>query len=493
MRRGESSPPFPLSHLPTRPSPGVGDPRRAAAAESEPGGWQTSPLSRREAGGRWERGKGGEAAKPYPMYVRNPLRLLAATILIVFCGCARDRASGPLPQDAYVWQRAWTPAVRDAAGKASDFQVLVILAAEVDLSTRPPRIARPGIAWDDLKGRPVGLALRIGRFQGWGGGTGRFADDPETVRLLADLAGELTAQARSRGLDLREIQLDYDCPESKIADYPVLVEAVERQVGSVPVTITALPSWLRHERAFRKLAQAADGFVLQVHSLQVPQQRGRPFALVDPEAARRAVEDAGGAGRLFRVALPTYAYAVVRDKKGDLLGVVAEGGIGSGGTGLPEVASDPEAMAGLVREWTRDRPRELAGLIWYRLPVEGDTRNWSPATLRAVMAGRAPRSELRTEIQSLRPGLAEILLVNRGEAALSWPSPLHIRWDSDNLIAADGIAGYRLLRTGPREARLEKPPDAARALQPGERRIVAWLRFLGSTEVHVEIPSSPTG
>lgn len=411
--------------------------------------------------------------------------------MIVLGACARDRASGPLPQDAYVWQRSWAPAVREAVGKASDFQTLVVLAAEVDLSTQPPRISRPGIAWEELKGRPVGLALRIGRFQGWGGGTGRFADDPETVRLLAGLAGDLAKGASSRGLDLREIQLDYDCPESKLADYPVLIEAVKRQVRPSRVTITALPSWLRHERVFRKLAQATDGFVLQVHSLQVPAQRGSPFVLVDPESARRAVESAAGAGRLFRVALPTYAYAVVRNKKGDLLGVVSEG---APARGLQEVASDPKAMAGLVRTWTRDRPRELAGLIWYRLPVEGDTRNWAPVTLRAVMAGRAPRSELRTEIRSPQPGLAEILLVNRGEAALPWPSLLHIRWDSDTLIAADGIAGYRLLRTGPREARLARPPDAARALRPGERRIVAWLRFprfSDTTEVHVEIPSSP--
>lgn len=422
--------------------------------------------------------------------MRTPARQLAAAVLILLGACAPERASGPLPQEAYVWQRAWTPAVRQAVGKASDFQTLVVLAAEVDLSTRPARVARPGVAWDDLKGRPVGLALRIGRFQGWGGGTGRFADDPETVRLLADLAWELAARARSHALDLREIQLDYDCPESKLADYPVLVDAVKQRVAPVPVTITALPSWLRHERVFRKLARAANGFVLQVHSLQVPAQPGSPFALVDPGAARRAVEDAAGAGRLFRVALPTYGYGVVRDKEGDLLGVVAEGASGSG---LPEVVSDPKSMAGLVRDWTRDRPRELAGLIWYRLPVDGDTRNWPPATLRAVMAGRAPRSELRTEIQNLRPGLAEILLVNRGETALPWPSPLHIRWGSDTLIAADAIAGYRLLRTGPREARLERLPDAVRALRPGERRIVAWLRFQGTAEVHVEIPSLPAG
>ncbi len=190
------------------------------------------------------------------------------SFLSLALACSRGRASGPLPQEAYVWQRAWTPAVREAVGRAADFRSLVVLGAEVDLSTRPFRIARPAIAWDVLKGRPVGLALRIGRFHGWGGGTGRFADEPETVRLLAGLAGDLAREARSHKLDLLEIQLDYDCPESKLADYPVLVEAVGRAVAPTPVTLTALPSWLRNERAFKKLARNADGFVLQVHFLR---------------------------------------------------------------------------------------------------------------------------------------------------------------------------------------------------------------------------------
>jgi len=38
------------------------------------------------------------------------------------------------------------------------------------------------------------------------------------------------------------------------------------------------------------------------------------------------------------------------------------------------------AAAGLVREWTRERPEELAGILWYRLPVAGDRLNWPMPT-----------------------------------------------------------------------------------------------------------------
>jgi len=402
---------------------------------------------------------------------------------------ARERASGPLPQEAYVWQRAWTPAVREAVGQTSDFAILVVLAAEVDLSQAPPRISRAGIDWPTLReaGRPVGLALRIGRFQGWGGGTGKFAEDPQTVRLLASLAAEMAAQADSQGIDLREIQLDYDCPESKLADYPVLIEEVRRSVAPTPVTITALPSWLRHQRAFRNLSRKADGVVLQVHSLRAPSKPGERIPLVDPEDAVRAVEKAARAGRPFRVALPTYAYGAVFDPRGNVVGLAAEGT--GGAPNASDTAADPEAMAGLVRGWTADRPRELSGLIWYRLPTSADTRNWPRTTLNAVMAGRAPRREIRTSLRRPDPALVEIDLVNSGEAEVLLPSPVHIRWDSDNLIVADGLTGYRLLRAGPREIRMEGP-DPIRSLRPGERRTIAWLRFRGPAEVHVEIPSS---
>jgi hypothetical protein len=386
--------------------------------------------------------------------------LLSLALLAPACQ-PRERAAGPLPQEAYVWQRAWTPAVREAVGQASDFAGLTVLAAEIDLSHSPLRAFRVGIDWQALRdaGRPVGLALRIGRFQGWGRGTGRFEDEPETVRRLADLAGELAKQARSHGLELQEIQIDYDCPESKLSDYPVLIEAVRRSVAPAPVTVTALPSWLRHQRAFRNLSRQADGVVLQVHSL-------RPPDLVDPGEAARAVEEAAKAGRPFRVALPTYSHAVTK------------------------TSADPDALAGLVRRWTADRPPELAGLIWYRLPVASDTRNWPRATLKAVMAGRAPRREIRTLLRRPGPALVEIDVLNTGEAEVPLPSPVDLRWDSDTLLAADSLFGYRLLPLGPREARLESP-EPIRSLRPGERRTIAWLRFQGFPEVHVEIPPSP--
>jgi hypothetical protein len=399
-------------------------------------------------------------------------------LFAVLAGCS-ERISGPLPQEAYVWQRAWTPEVRASLSQTSSLAALVILAAEVDLSTDPPRVTR--VTYDaDALSRPVGLAVRIGRFKRRDGATHRFSERPDLTEHLADLARRLVADARKRGIEIREFQLDYDCPESRLDDYPILVQAVREAVAPVPVTITALPSWLRHRRDLKRLLRETDGWVLQVHSLEPPRRPDAPPEICDPEAARRAVETAAGFRKPLRVALPSYSYLVAFTPGGDLLGVSAEGPLPSWPSGvLVRIArSDPDAIAGLVHGWTADRPEELAGLIWYRLPVEGDRLNWPWPAFRAVQAGRAPKRNLQVLPRSAGPGLFEIDLENRGEAEAGWPVHIELTWEEGNLLASDGLAGYRVIRMGPNKLRLERsttPWD--RPLRPKDRRTVGWLRF----------------
>lgn len=407
---------------------------------------------------------------------------VVAVLAVLWLGKGGQRTTGPLPQEAYVWQRAWGPEVRDSLVRAPELARFVILAAEVDLSTDPPRVSRAAYDAEALKaaGRPVGLAVRIGRFARRGGDTRRFAETPELTERLAGLARRLVGDARKRGIEIQEFQLDYDCPESRLDDYPVLVRAVRENVAPVPVTITALPSWLRHRRDLGRLLDAADGWVLQVHSLEPPRRPDATIELCDSTAARRSVEAAARFRKRFRVALPTYSYLVAFAPTGDLLGISAEGPLPSWPRGvLVRVArSDPDALAGLLRAWTADRPEELAGVIWYRLPVAGDRLNWPWPAFQAVRAGRPPRRDLQVLYRVPEPGLVEIDLVNAGEAEAGWPVIVRLSWTDGDLLAVDGLAGYQVLRTGPRELRLERtttPWD--RPIRPGERRRVGWLRF----------------
>ncbi|MFL6196354.1 MAG: DUF3142 domain-containing protein [Thermoanaerobaculia bacterium] len=419
---------------------------------------------------------------------RHGREAAALLLFALLAACGPERASGPLRQEAYVWQRSWSPAVRASVLQARDFARLVVLAAEVDLRGRSPRVVR--IPLDSAlraSGRPVGAALRVTAF------SSRFADEPRIARLLADLARSVTAEARSRGLRLSEVQIDYDCPESKLEDYAALLPALREAVAPVPVTITALPAWMRQRRAFGGLIRAADGYVLQVHSLTPPAGPGAEIVLCDPHAARGWIEEAARFGRPFRVALPTYGYAAAFNSKGKLLGLSAEGPLLSWPEGitLRAARTDPGAMAGLVRGWTTDRPAALAGILWYRLPVATDRLNWTLPTLRAVSRGETPRADVRAQVREPEPGLVEIDLLNLGTAD-SAPPPVSIRWRGSRLIAADGLAGYRVLDAGPSAARLDAASRGG-VLRPGDRRTAAWLRFATRTEVHVELtePGDP--
>jgi hypothetical protein len=100
---------------------------------------------------------------------------------------------------------------------------------------------------------------------------------------------------------------------------------------------------------------------------------------------------------------------------------------------------------------------------------------------------------LHAETRTPEPGLVEIDLVNAGDADSPWPPAVQVRWKNDEFLAADALAGYAMRREGAREVELGRPGSARnRRLQPGDRRVVAWLRFKAPTEVQVEL-SQPAG
>jgi hypothetical protein len=399
--------------------------------------------------------------------------------------CRHPHASGPLRQEAYVWQRSWSPAVREAVRQASGFSGLIVLAAEADLRRGAPRVTRVPLD-ETLKnwGKPVGAALRVTTFPS------RFADEPGIVRILQELVRDVVAEARAKGIALSEIQIDYDCPESKLDDYRGLLPVLRKAAAPVSVTLTALPSWMRQRRAFARLIAAADGYALQVHSLAPPASPNGEIPLLKPEEARSWVAEAARFGRPFRVALPTYSYLAAFNPQGNLIGLSAEGPLLSWpeGVAVRAARSDPAILAGLIRGWTRDRPRELAGILWYRLPVAGDRLNWTLPTLRAVTAGRTPHGEVRAAVREPEPGLVEIDLINAGDGEAAAPSTVRVRWKGETFLAADGLAGYRVTH-GKDEIRLDRPRPAP--WRPEERRTIAWLRFASRTEIHVELPKNP--
>jgi hypothetical protein len=404
-------------------------------------------------------------------------------VLILFAG-AIGQASAALPQQVYVWQRAWTEPVSAAvSAHATNFTEAAVLTAEVSWKNKLPQVVRADVDFPVLVKThcPVGLVLRVGPFNGL------LSENKSTVNFLSGLAAGLAMEARAKQAEPVELQIDFDCAESKLDDYRAWLGAVQQRVAPLPVTITALPSWL-DSPAFMRLAAVATNYVLQVHSLNKPVDISTPFMLCDPIAAKLAVARAGEMGVPFRVALPTYAYIVAFGADGKFIGLSAEAGRSNWPEGiqLREMSADPLAMAALANDWAANPPAALRGLIWYRLPVPVDNLNWRWPTLGAIIAGRVPRGSFHAVARRVEAGLVEISLVNDGELDISSRLTVEARWPAARLIAGDGLHGFELADQNG-SAAIFQNQSSNFSLPAGETEVIGWLRFDADREVQLEV------
>ncbi|MHA3772252.1 DUF3142 domain-containing protein [Verrucomicrobiota bacterium sgz303538] len=399
---------------------------------------------------------------------------LTVALALVISGCSGKRSSGPLPHEVYVWQRAWNAPVREALtiaqGAVSGF---VPLAAEVSWAGQEPKVTQIAIDHAALlqTGRPIGIAMRIGPF------AGPFRSDDAVAQKLGKTAKGLVDEAVARGLHVTELQIDFDCADTKLDGYRVWLGALRTAVSPVPVCITALPSWL-NQRGFGALAHEAGRFVLQVHSVEPPRSDADALPLCDPTKARQWVEKAARFGVPFRVALPTYTYLAAFDSStGRILGISAEGHlpVWPRDAQIRVLNADARQLSLLVQDWMRNRPAELTGVIWYRLPVRTDVMNWRWPTLAAIIAGHTPRSAIRVEAAEANP--SDIALVNEGEVDEPIPTAIEASWADAHLVACDALEGFTVTAEPMRVRFLADPALALTRLSPGEKRVIGWVRL----------------
>jgi Protein of unknown function (DUF3142) len=404
--------------------------------------------------------------------------LVLLVVLVLESACQRSTpVSGPLRQRGYLWQRAWNPAVMAAvqeAGKHMDG--IVIIGAEILWNGSTPETIRVNIDWSTLEnaGKPVALALRIAPYPG------PFSSEDSTAKYICDVAKSLVTDAVSHGLNVSEFQLDFDCAQKKLSGYSLWVEAVRTAVRPTPFVITALPAWLK-ETAFVSLVRLADSYVLQVHSVPVS-TKGEQSFLLDINLARQWTKTAAELGVPFSLALPTYRCLAGYDKTGKLLGVAMDSVdlAWPPGTHTLEFSTDADDTAKLVKEWLSARPATLKELIWYRLPVTTDQRNWRWPTLAAVMAGRPPLHKIQAIQRGDNP--VDLSIKNTGEADKQVNVKLSMTWSGASPVAYDALPGWTVTvqKTG---AVFTRPNGIPMELPPGNERSVGWLRFDGTANI----------
>jgi len=383
------------------------------------------------------------------------MRLLLALLLCVV-GLSQSTLqtgtpSAPLPHDAYIWQRAWTPRVIAAAERSADLvRTWRVLLAEADSTGRWIKVAIP---WEALQatGRPVVAVVRI---------DGRLDET-----RMPDLLDRITATLDATPSTLAGVEIDFDCPTSKLVRYAGFLAALRTRLPTtLRLSITALPTWM-NSASLERLAAPLDELVLQVHAVDDP-HRG----LFDPQQAERWINDfARRIARPIRVALPAYDVRVTWGRNGALAAVEGETPLLMGSTPGETLRAAPEAVLALLHRLQRTAPDTLAGIVWFRLPTDADRRAWSLDTWRAVVTDRLPPTRLSASlVPADQPDLWTVVLANDGsvDAAL----PQRVRLDPACEMA-DGANGFRLVSGSP----LALEAGNGR-LRPHTKRAIGWAR-----------------
>jgi hypothetical protein len=410
-------------------------------------------------------------------------RITLVIFALLFSACNRTapRVSGSLSQRGYLWQRDWTAAVGGAVLEArKKMDGVIVLGAEIRWAAGKPEVIRANIDWEMLKSHNVscGIALRIAPY------SGPFSADDATARIIVGVAKSLVDLAASRGVALSEFQIDFDCAQKNLCAYRAWVRALHEAVHPLRFVLTTLPAWL-DDPEFVSLVRDADGFVLQVHSVPRSNVNARA-ALCDAELARKWVRKAARIGLPFSVALPTYRCSAGYDAAGKLLSVAMDSvqPAWPPDTRVLDFDTSADEMAMLVKEWRETRPPQLHEIIWYRLPVATDVRNWRWVTLSVVMSGRKPLHQLIVLQEGENP--IDLSIANVGEADEQLDSVVTARCDTNAIVAADALPGWTVDLTDGR-AVFATAAEHGMRLSPGGKRRLGWLRYERPATLQLEL------
>lgn len=414
------------------------------------------------------------------------IMVVIGTILFVSQSTPSCYTNGPMIEDIYVWQRHWDGKVQQSIlDHGHSFHRVVALHAEVSWSDRHKPLVHIPLDYRSLQSNSstIGLVLRLGPYKG------TYKEDDTTAKWLIQMGQAMIAEAKTNQMEVSEFQIDFDCAESKLAGYLLWIQAIRKAIAPTPLTITALPSWM-DQKEFETLIRNVDSFVLQVHSVTPPRSTEHRIDLCPVDAARKAVEIAGSFEVPFRVALPTYGYLVAYDSKGNYVGLSAET--------LPsdwpmdsfikEAWSDPKSIAGLVSEWENQRPCSMQGLIWFRMPIEGDRMNWPWQTFNEVRKGNIPMPKLIIDVHQSSNELIEVFLCNQGNATAFSPPEVIISWKNAKFLGGDGIQKFELFNSSTNEVVLKNASNSQRfRIKPNHRLPIGWFRLDRKTKIETKI------
>ena len=329
--------------------------------------------------------------------------VVLCSVLVAACG----KTDPALDNDAYVWQRRWTPAVTAAMTDSADLvRAWRVLAADVapDGKWSDATPALPALA---AAGRPAIMVLRFdGRVDGL-----RDAEIHARIAALRD-------SWQRAGIALAGVEIDYDCATSKLPAYTRFLPACGR-------------AWIRPSPVHHRPADLAGQSRARRPARHPRRKRAAGPCRAQSDARTvRCQARAGLAGRLrgadpqaLARGPPAYGSRVAWDDEGRIAAVESEQPALMPGGRSAELLVTPADMAAFVSRIEDRRPPGLAGIVWFRLPTRVDARAWSLPTWRAVLARQPLRPALSVSAQAAAGGARDLILANAGDADAALPSP----------------------------------------------------------------------
>ncbi|MCU8020605.1 MULTISPECIES: DUF3142 domain-containing protein [unclassified Shewanella] len=416
----------------------------------------------------------------------------------------------PLAQEVYIWQRQWRPANQTALVQSQGaFQGLRILALQAHPKPNGADIwfeVAVNHAWLQADPRPKIAVIRL---------DGQFAhlNDEQVINKI----NQVLATWQAKGTHIAGVEIDHDSANSKLPAYRDFLKKLKAQLpAELKLSITALPAWLS-SADFPVLLTSIDELVLQIHSVSDPR-----LGLFDATQGWQWVQQLSNISTVpYLIALPAYGSAVISTASGyqvesetplrDQLKSVNV---------VQELMADPLVLQAFVQKLHTQKDAKLRGIIWFRLPLEGDKRVWPLNTLIAV----AQQGELAAKIELVissdnkattqtilaaenkpknleihKQQLFQLSLMNHGNIAGEIPPILSLAgqacsgYDAQNgysVIQKDGLltwqwraentAALTPTKTVSRTAIMPMPQSnrdiQTHMLNPGGQKVIGWAR-----------------
>ncbi|KZK68307.1 hypothetical protein A1L58_02150 [Shewanella baltica] len=414
----------------------------------------------------------------------------------------------PLTQEVYIWQRQWRPANQTALVQSQEvFQGLRILALQAHPKPNGADIwfeVAVNHAWLQADPRPKVAVIRLD-------GQLSHLNDEAVIHKISQVLNSWQA----KGTHITGVEIDHDSASSKLPAYRNFLKKLKAQLpAELKLSITALPAWF-NSTDFPALLTYIDELVLQIHSVSDPR-----LGLFDAAQGWQWVQQLSKISTVpYLIALPAYGSAVINTASGyKVESETPLRGQLNDPHAVEELMADPQLLQAFVHKLQSRTDAKIKGIIWFRLPLEGDKRVWPLDTLIAVAqqgklaakielvisSDNDTQTTLATENKTknqeiLKPQLFQLSLINRGNIAGDIPASLSLAGQACS--GYDAQNGYRVIQkngllvwqwraentaalaptdTAPSATNMPMPQPnkdtQKHMLNPGGQKVVGWAR-----------------